>query len=304
MLNSRSIGELSKLSAGSFGVFRGSEAVRAGVSRNQLTALIAAGVLERALPDVYRMTVVPSSDEQRLRAALLWAGETAVVAGLSAGALYRLEGVRSPRPEIVVPNSNHVRSKSVVVHRTDDQRPLMVRRFRGLQVTGVEATLVSLAHLLDGEAFEVACEDARRRRLTGVPALRAYLERFRRSRLHGFRATRDLLDDLDPVFPSRSTLEVKTRRLLVAHGITGFQREFPLEWDGHTHHFDFVFEPRRTILETNGKRWHDDASDYEHDNEKWSVPGRHGYRLVFATWEKVTRQPAQLLAELTATLAA
>ncbi len=97
---------------------------------------------------------------------------------------------------------------------------------------------------------------------------------------------------------------MKTRRLLVANGITGFQREFPLEWGGHTHRFDFAFVSRRTILETNGRRWHDDATDYEYDNEKWSVPGRHGYRLVFATWEKVTRQPAQLLAELTATLAA
>jgi hypothetical protein len=34
------------------------------------------------------------------------------------------------------------------------------------------------------------------------------------------------------------------------------------------------------------------------------VPGRHGYRVVFATWDKVTRQPEQLLAELAATFAA
>jgi hypothetical protein len=61
---------------------------------------------------------------------------------------------------------------------------------------------------------------------------------------------------------------------------------------------------RRTILETNGRRWHDDPTDYELDNKKWSVPGRHGYRIVFATWEKVTRRPEHLLSELVATLAA
>ena len=60
----------------------------------------------------------------------------------------------------------------------------------------------------------------------------------------------------------------------------------------------------RTILETNGRRWHDDPRDYEHDHEKWSVPGRHGYRLVLATWEKVTRTPGRLLDELETTLAA
>ena len=58
------------------------------------------------------------------------------------------------------------------------------------------------------------------------------------------------------------------------------------------------------ILETNGRRWHDDPTDYEHDNERWSVPGRLGYRIVFATWDTVTRHPERLLNELTAALAA
>jgi very-short-patch-repair endonuclease len=115
---------------------------------------------------------------------------------------------------------------------------------------------------------------------------------------------REPLADLDPGHPSRSTLEVKTRRLLVANGFTDFTREYPLSWNGRTYRFDFGFERRRTILETNGRRWHDDATDYEHDNDKWSVPGRHGFRIVLATWHKVTRTPADLLRELAVTLAA
>lgn len=97
---------------------------------------------------------------------------------------------------------------------------------------------------------------------------------------------------------------MKARRLLVANGVTDFVRELPLEWQGRTYRFDFAFPRRNTILETNGRRWHDDAADYEGDNEKWSVPARHGYRIVFATWEKVTRRPADLLSELAAALAA
>ena len=93
-------------------------------------------------------------------------------------------------------------------------------------------------------------------------------------------------------------------RLLVAQGITNFVREYPLTWHAHTYFFDFCFEPERVILEANGRRWHDDPTDYEHDNEKWSVPGRLGYRIVFATWDTVTRYPERLLNELTAALAA
>jgi very-short-patch-repair endonuclease len=113
---------------------------------------------------------------------------------------------------------------------------------------------------------------------------------------------RRLLAELDPKSPSRSTLEMLTRRLLVAHRITDFTRELPLSWNGRTYSFDFAFERQRTILETNGRRWHDDPADYEDDHEKWSVPGRHGYRLVLATWDKVTRGPHDFLAELVTTL--
>ena len=164
--------------------------------------------------------------------------------------------------------------------------------------------MVALGAVLDAEALEIACEDARRRRLTSVPALHAYLSRFGGAGRPGVGALRHLLRDLDPKHASRSTLEVRTRRLLVAHGIGGFTREFPLEWNGRDYLFDFAFEQPRLILETNGRRWHDDAADYEHDNEKWSVPGRLGYRIVFATWDKVDRHPDCLVRELTTSLAA
>jgi very-short-patch-repair endonuclease len=303
MLSKDVVGVLSDLSRASLGAFRGRDAVADGVSRKQLAVLKAAGVIERELPDVYRMAVVKRTAEQRLRIALLWADVGAAAAVRSAGELYRLEGVHAPKPEITVPSSNFVRSEHVVVHRHDDVAPLMLRRYRGLRVTGVEATLVSLARVLEGEAFEVACEDARRRGLTGVPALEKYLARHARKGLPGLGVTRALLDELDPVFPSRSTLEVTTRRLLVANGITGFRREFPLTWKGRQYRFDFAFEHARAILETNGKRWHDDPNDYEHDNEKWSVPGRLGYRIVLATWDDVTKHADKFIADLAETLA-
>ena len=186
----------------------------------------------------------------------------------------------------------------------DDRRSLMVRRVKGLSVTGAEATLLALAHELGSEAFEIACEDARRRQLPSIPALHAYLDRFAQRGRPGVTPMRRLLAELDPTHPSRSALEVKTRRLLVAHGITGFVREFPLGWNGRTHLFDFAFPAQKVILETNGRRWHDDAADFEHDHEKWSVPGRHGYRLVLATWVNVTQRPGELVDELRSTLSA
>jgi very-short-patch-repair endonuclease len=285
-------------------VFRGSAAVGLGITRKQLLTLRTSGVIERELPDTYRMTAVPRCGEQTLRAALLWGGGHAAAAGRSAGALFGLEGVRAGRAEIVVPGTGRRRCDRVVVHRASSRAALMLRRHRGFPVTGTEPTLVALGAVLDAESFEIACEDARRRRLTSVPALHSYLDRFGGAGRPGVGALRKLLRELDPTHASRSTLEVRTRRLLVAHGLGGFTREFPLEWNGRTYLFDFAFEQSRLILETNGRRWHDDAADYEDDNEKWSVPGRFGYRIVFATWAKVDRHPDRLVQELTTSLAA
>ena len=69
-------------------------------------------------------------------------------------------------------------------------------------------------------------------------------------------------------------------RRVVANGLGNFTREFPLEWRGRRYYFDFAFEPSRLIVETNGRRFHDDPIDYEYDQEKWRVPARYGYRIV------------------------
>jgi very-short-patch-repair endonuclease len=294
---------LSRSSTRRHGVFRHEDAHRVGIGVNQLTAMQRDGLVVRVHPGVYRLSAVSSTPAQRLHAALAWAGSDAAAAGRSAAALYRLEGIAAPTPEIVVPESKRARSSTIVVHHARDPRALMIRTVDGIPTTGVEATLRLLAHLVDGETLEVACEDARRRRLTSVAALRAYLDRWQQRGRPGLVKLRQLLDELDPVHPARSKLEVLTRRLLVANGLGGFVRELPLTTGRRRFRYDFAFVDERVILEVNGRRWHDDPADFERDQEKWSLPARHGYRLVFATWDTVTRHPERLVAELRRVLA-
>ncbi|HLM18741.1 MAG TPA: type IV toxin-antitoxin system AbiEi family antitoxin domain-containing protein [Acidimicrobiia bacterium] len=234
------VARLSALSKRSCGVFRGEAANAAGVSTKQLARFAREGALERSLPSTYRLVAVTRSSEQNLHAALLWAGDGAAVAGRSAAERYRLEGVRATRPEIVVPHTTRARTTFALV--THGEVPaLMVRTVNGLRTTGVEATLLRLAHVLDEESFEIACEDARRRRLTSILALRRYLERHAKRGRPDVIALRRLLEDLDPEHPARSALEVKARRLLVTYGFDEFVRGFPLEWKGRTYRYDFAF---------------------------------------------------------------
>jgi predicted transcriptional regulator of viral defense system len=189
----RAIATLSRLSERTDGVFRGRDAEIQGVSRKQLSAFATAGIVERVLPNTYRMTAVAKTSRQALRAAVLWAGDAAAAAGCSAAELYGLEGIVAQKAEIVVPREQRLRAAGVVVHRCDDPRRLMLRRSRGIPATGIEPTLVALAASLDAEHFEIACEDARRRHLTSLPALSAYLDRLARSGHPGVAALRSLL---------------------------------------------------------------------------------------------------------------
>ena len=92
-------------------------------------------------------------------------------------------------------------------------------------------------------------------------------------------------------------------RLGHAPNPSGGGRTLPLAAGDRRFLYDFAFLSERVILEVNGRRWHDDAADFERDQEKWSVPARHSFRLVFATWESVTRHPDRLIAELRTALA-
>ena len=175
------------------GAFRGLSAIELGVSRRQLAALRRVGVIERMLPDTYRLTSVARSNALDLRAALLWAGDDAAAAGASAGEVDELENVHASMPEIVVPQSHRGRSSKVRIHRTTSMAVVMPRTYRGVRVTGVEATLVTLGTILSPEALEVACEDARRRRLTSMAALRAYLKHHGKSGRPGVAAMRSLM---------------------------------------------------------------------------------------------------------------
>ena len=233
--------ELSRLSAPSLGVFRGRtpspragdpHATRSSVAERSDRAG-AAGYVSHDRGRAVRRAAPPR------RAA--WAGPDAAQRPLGRRDLYGFEGVRAPVPEIVVPRGSHVRGEGVTCTGPTDRSALMLRTHRGLRVTGAEPTLVRLAHVLDAEAFEIACEDARRRRLTSIPALTRYLDRFGGSGRPGVAPLRALLRRARSRAPVPSTLEVKTRRLLVANGITDFVRELPLDWNGRSYRFDFAF---------------------------------------------------------------
>ena len=283
------------------GVFRIEDANAAGVTANQVHGFAGDGVIERVLPNTYRLlavrAIVGAGPARRAPVGGRWCGRRGSIgrSALPAGGRPRDEardrGAHTARAL--------VRRSRRVYH--GERRALMVRMVNGLPTTGVEATLLRLAHVLDSEAFEIACEDARRRRLTSIPALQRYLERHAQARTTRRRA-RCAERSPSSIRSTRRDRRWRSRpddssSHMVSTTSCASSRS---TWKGRTYRYDFAFPRRRGSSRRTVAVGTTTPTDYEHDNEKWSVPGRYGYRIVFATWAKIDRHPESLIDELKA----
>ena len=248
---------LSRLSENSCGVFPRRSGEHGRRDREPMAAPLPPGVIERMLPHTYRMVAVSTSVRATIAGRPALGGDEAAAAGRSAGERYGLEGVHAVRPEIVVPTRTARRTDFAKVYfgerAIDDpggRRAAHDRRRGHAAAARARARQRGVRDRVRGRP--AAATDLR-------PRAAAYLERHARRGRPGVGALRGCSPSSIPMHPARSTLEVKTRRLLVAHGFDDFVREFPLDWKGRTYRYDFAFPTRRTILETNGRRWHDDA---------------------------------------------
>ena len=104
------------LAAEQHGCISFEQALRCGLSADAVFRRARSGRWRRILPSVYAVTGAPATWEQRLMAAVLWAGEGTAIARASAAALWKLPGFGPGRVEIYHATSKRSRS-GVIVHR-------------------------------------------------------------------------------------------------------------------------------------------------------------------------------------------
>ena len=96
-------------------VVRG-QLLSSGIDANGVKRLLRRGVLEEALPKVYRLPGAPRTWLQSLMAACLWGGKGAVASHRAAAALWGLEGFDEGPLEITTTKKNQLsaRFRSIV----------------------------------------------------------------------------------------------------------------------------------------------------------------------------------------------
>jgi hypothetical protein len=169
---------LLRLLARQAGVVSRAQAVGAGLAPHEVDRLVARRRLRPLHPRVYLAAGQPLTDEARVRAAVLWAGEGAVLAGLAAAWWHGL--VRRPPPTVAVTVGRRCPGPRPGVSVRRCLRPKEdVVRLRGVAVTARPVTVLEAA--VEAGAGGAALLDRALGRVVDPDELDAALDRAGRS---------------------------------------------------------------------------------------------------------------------------
>jgi very-short-patch-repair endonuclease len=224
-------------------------------------------------------------------AAVLTAGEGAVLSHESAAALYGIED-RESRIVVSTPGSRRTRSRDIRLHCQQFEP-----RDRGvldeIPVTSPARTLIDLATIASANRLEAAVNAADKLGLVDPETLRA--EVAERAGQRGAPALRHLLDR-DTFRLTDSELERRFLRLVRRSGLP--VPETGVVVDGMR--LDFLWPQLGLVVETDGLRYHRTAQQQAADRRRDQALAAHGLTVLRFTHAQVVGEPESVIAVLRA----
>jgi very-short-patch-repair endonuclease len=274
------------------------ERTQLNLSAAALDRRIAAGLLERLHPAVYRVAGAPVTWHQMLLAACLAAGPDAAVSHRAATQEWGL-GEFPEVVEIVTPRARWPRLHNVRVHRSHDLRLWHVTRRHGIPITKPLRTVVDL-----GQSARWAVPDALElglaNRLFTLRAADAALAEFSRKGRTGIGIFRRAVEErvLGDGIPD-GLLEPRMARLIRNAGL-------PMPVFQHVVapgiRVDFAYVAERIVIEVDGFATRRTSTAFAHDLERQNRIIQLGWTVLRFTWWQVVKQPEMVAATLLVTL--
>ncbi|MEV8393969.1 MULTISPECIES: hypothetical protein [unclassified Streptomyces] len=243
------------------------------------------------------------SPRQRLRAALLYAGEGALLTGAAALALYKVRAAgpvtRLRTVDVLVPGTRNPRSRAYVrVHRTE-------RSCRRLPVRGLpcaplpRATADAIPSLDDRTAVTALLAEVVQRGRCTLDELTSALRAGRHASDPWVATTVEGL-----TAGVRSVAEAAARRLLREAGIPDplWNQDLFLPDGTFLARPDAYWPHAGVALEIDSREWHVSPGDWEHTITRRNLMVRHGLAVLSASPSQLRKDPADLLITLRAAL--
>lgn len=280
------------------------QAVEAGMRPNVIDARLRSGRWVRVHPRVYRPRGAPTSWHGQLMAALLWAGPRSFASHRAAARLYGLEGAE--RAPVEIAQWTGRARPGVLVHRLRAQDRPETRIVDGLRVSRPERTLLDLAAVVSAPRAGQALDDALRRRLTTLRALRRLLDASSSPGRDGTAGLRILLEIRESSDPRvESELERRLVRLLRTAGLPRPVPQHEVTSRGKVvARLDFAYPDLHLGIETHGYRWHGGPERWRRDMARENRLKRLGWVVLAFTWDDVVADPERVVEEVRSFLGA
>jgi very-short-patch-repair endonuclease len=264
-----------------------------GIGRSAMRHRIAKGSLHVVLPSVLAVGTPVLQSYGPQTAALLYAGENAVLSHESAAALWGLAA--APSFVAVTLIGRHIQSQpGLRLHRLKTLDVRDVRLHHGFPVTSPARTLIDCA--ASGLPLDRLLNEARALKLVKDAEIHAAMERCPRRK--GVKALRALLEAEKDTGFTRSKAERILKRLVKEAGLD------PPIFNTHVEgmEVDAYWPRQRLVVEVDGVRFHGHYQAFQRDRAKANRLIAAGYVVLRFTWAQLTGRPVLVIATIARTL--
>ena len=264
-----------------------------GISDAAISRRTSDGLWTRVLPGVFRITGAPETGVQLPMAAVLWAGDGAVVSHATAARIWGIEGARERKVELWVPWPRNPRHDLVHVHRGMRVDRADRAREGPLPLTTPIRTLIDLSARLEDDPLLAAMESLFRAKLCTPERLGVRVEILRASGRPGAGRLAELLASrAGPAL--ESVLEAKMWRLLLRSGLPLPQRQHWVSLGGRRYRLDFAWPALRVGVECDGWEHHGKRTAFAPDRARLAEFAAARWRVLPVTWHAVTKEPERV----------
>lgn len=291
---------IARLASRQFGVISRAQLLGLGAAPHQIDDRLRAGHLVLLHRGVYAVGHAVLRAEGHWLAAVLSAGDGAVLSHRSAAALWDLRReARAVVDVLIVRDGGRARRRGVAMHRTTSLPPHERTTRLGIPVTSPARTLLDIADVLQRHQLDRALEQAEQTSVFDLTAIERVI------REHpGRKGGRRLAVAVDEQFGdtplTRSDLEARMRHLCRAAGLP----------EPHTNHriagveADFAWPDLGVVVEIDSFRIHGTHAAFERDRRKDADLTAAGLTVLRYTDRAVEREEERIRATLAATLRA
>jgi len=289
---------LVELAAKQKGVVNRADLISAGVSWKWLRGRLATGEWNRVHRGVFRLGCHQPTREEREMAALLAAGEGAVLSHISAARRLGLDVPRDESVQITVIASRKPKVRGARVWRSRNLSSRDVTNRGGLRLTNLARTMIDLSWVLDDGWLRACFDSAVRQNRTivswlwralsshgpgrrGIGRLRALLQEYRRT------------DEVPDSALESLALELASR--------TGHKPQLHHNVLNGAHHVaevDLAWPKLRLGIECDGWRHHGTRAAFVRDRARDRALFSLGWSVLRYSWDDVVHHPDTFLDEL------